>query len=127
MIRQNIIQNLPVMAEDIEIAEKIFGPDVSTLKGITTRKRPKVVVDYFIEIPRELIDNNQELIMCMEIMFINQQELFTTIDKYIRFRGLLPLANITQEECYRALYLVMRHYNKAGFSVKHIECDDQFK
>ena len=115
------------MAEDIDKAEKNFGTDVSTLKVITTRKWTKVVVDDFIEIPRELIENNQELIICMEIMFINQQELFTTIDKYIRFCGSVPLSNITQEECYRDLDAAMRYYNKAGFSVKHIECDDQFK
>ena len=48
MIRQNIIQNFPVTVEDIEIAENIFGPDVSTLKVKTTRQRPKVVVNYFI-------------------------------------------------------------------------------
>ena len=48
MIRQNIIQNFPVTVEDIEMAEKIFGPDVSTLKVKTTRQRPKVVVNYFI-------------------------------------------------------------------------------
>ena len=52
MTRQNIINNLPVMVEDIEKEGKIFGPDVSTLKGITTTKRPKVVVDDFIELPR---------------------------------------------------------------------------
>ena len=62
-IRQNTIKNCPVTVEDIEIGEKIFGPDVSTLKVRTTRKRPKLVVDDFIEIPRELIDNNQELIL----------------------------------------------------------------
>ena len=38
-------QNLPVTVEDIEITEKIFGHDVYTLKGITTRQRPKLVVD----------------------------------------------------------------------------------
>ena len=48
MIRKNIIQNFPVTVEDIEMAEKIFGPDVSTLKVKTTRQRPKVVVNYFI-------------------------------------------------------------------------------
>ena len=58
MIRQNIIQNFPVTVEEIEILDKIFGPDVSTLKERTTRQSPKVVVDDFIEIPRELIDNN---------------------------------------------------------------------
>ena len=48
MIRQNIIQNYPVTVEYIEIAEKIFGTDVSTLKVKTTRQRPKVVVNNFI-------------------------------------------------------------------------------
>ena len=96
MISQNIIQNFPVRVEDIGIAEKVFSPGVSTLKRITTRQRPKVVVGYFIEIPRKLIENNQELILCMHIMFINKQELFTTIDKDIRFRLLVQLANKTK-------------------------------
>ena len=47
MIRQNIIQSLSVKIEDIQNSEKIFGPDVSTLKVITTRQRPKLVVDDF--------------------------------------------------------------------------------
>ena len=62
----------------------------------------------------------------MNTMFINQQELFTTICKYIQFCGLVPLANRTKEECYRALDVVIKHYNKAGFSVKCIECDGEF-
>ena len=49
-ILKNIIQNPPVTVEDIEIAENIFGPDVSTLKGRTTIQRPIVDVDDFIEI-----------------------------------------------------------------------------
>ena len=75
----------------------MFGLDVSILKGRTTRQRPKVVVDDFIEIPRELIENNKELILRTEIMFINQQELFTTIDKKIGFRVLVPLYNQTKD------------------------------
>ena len=58
MIRQKIIQNCPVTVEDIQIAEKIFSPDVSTLKLRTTRQRPKLVVEIFIEVPSEMIENN---------------------------------------------------------------------
>ena len=72
MIRQKIIQNCPVMVEDIEIEDKIFGPDVSTLEGRTTIQRAKVVVDDFIEIPKEPIETKKELILCMDIMFMNQ-------------------------------------------------------
>ena len=38
MTRHKIIQNCPVTVEDIEIAEKIFGPDIYTLKVRTTRQ-----------------------------------------------------------------------------------------
>ena len=47
-----MIHHLPVTVEDIEIVEKIFGPDVSTLNGITTIQRTQVVVDDSIKIPR---------------------------------------------------------------------------
>ena len=43
-IRQNVIKNYPVVVEDINLAEMIFGRDVATLKGKTARPRPKHVV-----------------------------------------------------------------------------------
>ena len=113
MIRQKIIQNFPVTVEDIEIAEKIFGTYMSTLKGITTIKRPKVVVDNFNQTPRELIDNTQELILCMDIMLIDQQAYSTKIDKDIMFHGFFTLSNIIKEEFHRSLDIVIRNYNKA--------------
>ena len=67
IIRQNIIQNFSVTVEGIGIAENIFDLDVSTLKVRTTRQRPKVVVNYCIAIQKELIENNQDLILCMDI------------------------------------------------------------
>ena len=67
MIWQNIIQNCQFTVEDIQIEENIFYPNVFTLKVRTTRQSPKVVVDNFIEISRELIENNQELILCIMI------------------------------------------------------------
>ena len=118
MIRQNIIQNFPVVIEYIDIDGRIFGPGISNLKGRTTRQRSKVVVEIFIEIPRGLIKNNHKLILCMDIMFINQQALFVTIYKDVRFSELVPLVNITKEEYYRALDVVTRHYKKIVFLVK---------
>ena len=59
IISRNIVQNFLLMVKYVEIAENIFGNDVSIFKGRTTRKTSKVVADNFIKIPRELIDNNQ--------------------------------------------------------------------
>ena len=54
-ICMNTINNNPVTTDDIKIAKKIFGPDVGTLKGKTTCRKPLPVVNDYIEIPKELI------------------------------------------------------------------------
>ena len=41
----NMINNKPVTTDDINISEKIFGPDIGTLKGKTTHRKPLPVMD----------------------------------------------------------------------------------
>ena len=49
----------------------------------------------------------------MDNIFTNQDAFFTTINEYILFRGLVSFENTTKAEWYRALDVVMIHYNKA--------------
>ena len=49
----------------------------------------------------------------MDNIFTNKDAFFTTINEYILFRGLVSFDNKIREEWYRALDVVMRHYNKA--------------
>ena len=37
IIRQNLIKNCPVTIEYVNLANRIFGPDISMLKGKYTR------------------------------------------------------------------------------------------
>ncbi len=72
LLRMNIIKNCPVTVDDINIAEKIFGPDVSSLKGKSTRQKPKPVREDLIEIPKELISQHHNIELCMDTMYINE-------------------------------------------------------
>ena len=58
ILKGNVIRNCPVTSEDVYLAQKIFGPAISALKGKTTRQTPKVVVSDEIAIPPELISKN---------------------------------------------------------------------
>ena len=53
MLKTNLITDCPVTTKDVNVAEKIFGPDIGALKGRTTRLRPSVVREDEIEVPSE--------------------------------------------------------------------------
>ena len=45
MLKQNLVRNCPVTAEDVNLAEQIFGLDMGALKGKTTRSKPTPVIE----------------------------------------------------------------------------------
>ena len=76
----NIIQNCPVTVKDVSIAEKIYGPDISSLKGKSTRWKPKPMEKDTTEIPKELIAKNHDNDLCIDMMFMNECGMLTAID-----------------------------------------------
>jgi hypothetical protein len=79
VVQTNQIKNCPVNLEDIKICEKIFGPDIYAMKGKTTRKQPKAVVNDYVEVPKELIDAPKEVVLCLDIMFIDEVPFLVTV------------------------------------------------
>ena len=107
-IRGNFFKNCPITEEDLDVADKIYGPSASTLKGKTKRKTPDTVVDDWIEIPKELLEPNANLDLCIDIMFINNVALFVSIDKAIKFRFCCELENRTKDAIYRGIDKILR-------------------
>jgi hypothetical protein len=127
LIKMNTIRNCPVTAEDVNIAEKIFGADMSNLKGKLTRQKSTPVREDTVEIPEELIAQNCKIELCIDIMYVNESGFMTTIYRTIRFRSAIPIDNRTHKEYYRVLDMVLRVYNSAGFHIKTTHCDGEFR
>ena len=89
LLKANMIKNCPVTIEDINIAEKIFGPSMSSLKGKSMRRTPKPVRADVIEIPPELIEQHRLIELCMDTMFINNEGMLAIINQTIKFRSQL--------------------------------------
>jgi hypothetical protein len=79
IIMMNAIDNNSVTTEDINLAEKIFGPDIGSLKGNTTRTKPLHVANDYIEIPKVPINTHYNVALCMNGMFVNGIAFLTTI------------------------------------------------
>src|SRR5210317_2447743 len=126
-IRGNFFKNCPITEEDVIIAEKIYGPSASTLKGKRKRKTPEAVVDDWIDMPKELLEHNSTLDLCIDIMFINNVALFVSIDKAIKFHFCTELKNRTKDAIYKAIDEVLRIYKYGDFRIRTIYCDNEFK
>jgi hypothetical protein len=127
LIKMNANRNCPVKAEDVNIAEKIFGAHMSSLKGKSTRQKSTPVREDTIKIPEELIAHNCKIELCIDIMYVTECGFMTMIDQTIRFRSAIPIDNRTHEECYCVLDMVLCVYNSAGFHNKTIHCDGEFR
>jgi hypothetical protein len=57
----NTFKNCPVTVADVDLAEKIFGPDLGTIKGKSTRHASEPVMEDLIEIPPELKAQHKDL------------------------------------------------------------------
>ena len=127
LLKMNAVKNCPVTAEDVDIAEQIFGADIGALKGKTTTRRPLPVKNDYVEIPKELTMKIDNLTLYMDVMYTNGLPMLTCIDSHVRFRSLVNLANRTANELYSAMDDIFRVYNFADFVIKFINCDREFK
>ena len=127
VVQTNRIKNCPVTVEDINICEKIFGPDVHALKGKSVRKKPRPVIDDYVEIPKELIRAHQGIVLCADVMWIDGVPSLLTISKNIKLHTIRYIESRTQTTLLEALDDTFVKYNHAGFEIKQLHADPEFQ
>ncbi len=103
ILRSNQIKNCPVTPQDVDIAEDIFGKDISYLKGKSTRKNPSQTQPDIIAIPVELKSKHQQLTMYIDAMYINKVPFLTTITHPIYYRTSMHLPVENADAHYESL------------------------
>ena len=126
IIQMNAIKNNPVTTEDVDIAQKIFGPNIATLKGKTTRRTPVPIIEDRIKIPRELITTQYAITLCIDGMKVNDIGFLTTISKNIMYRTARYISRLLTSIYRKCLQQVLRIYTLGGFRVTMIHCDNEF-
>lgn len=127
IVTDNQLANCPVTKEDILAAEHIFGPDVGSLKGKTTRRRPHAIRQIVEPLPPAIMERYGRVVLCADIMYVNSIPFLVTISRHIKFGTIEALGNRKQASLIKGLKNVGQVYRRAGFHVTQALMDGEFE
>ena len=82
----NLINNNKVTTQDIELAEKVYGPDIGSIKEKSTRSKPKQAIPQDIDLPKELVEINEDITLSVDGLNVNKVKFLTSIAHDLYYR-----------------------------------------
>ena len=93
ILKSNQVNECPVTHDDARNATKIWGIDIASLKGKTTRKTPESVLTDMVEIPTEIRELHRIVTLTIDVFFVNKVPFFLTLSRNICFSTVTHLEN----------------------------------
>jgi hypothetical protein len=127
MLSSNMIKNCPVTFIDVTNANKIFGPDLATLKGKTARITPLPVMTDYVQIPKEIMALNRNVTLAIHSMFVNGLPFMVSISRKIKFTTVEYLLGRKKNHLVKSIRKIINLYRKRGFTVDTALMDREFE
>jgi hypothetical protein len=93
IINNNLLNNCPVNRADVIAANNIFGADLGSLKGKTTREKVSPVNLVRNYLPKEIMNRHRSVTLCIDIMFVNQIPMLVSVSCNIKFGTIQDIPN----------------------------------
>ena len=124
---QNLLRNSPINRADIRAAEDIFGPNLGALKGKTPARHSTVVSGGRDGVPPDILDRHRDLVVSMDIFFINKIPFLLTTSRNLHFGTVEALPNRQIRTVLQAIQRMLAIYHARGFRVRTIPADPEFQ
>jgi len=127
LVSRNMIRNCPITRRHIQASEAIYGPNEGSLRGKTPRQNVGHILGHADAVPPEVLLTHGDVILAIDLMFINQVPFLITISRGLKIGSVTSLAN--RQACpniCRCLSHVLSLYKRQGFRITTILGDDEF-
>jgi hypothetical protein len=127
MVRLNMLQNCPITNDDIKNANTIWGSDIATIRGKTTRRKPDRVETDYVEIPRALLSFHVNVTLVADVMFVNGVPLLVSASRNINLITIEHAPKCTASKLGYLLQRIVNVYARAGLRVRMVLMDNEFE
>lgn len=118
--------NSDISGQDVLNARKIFGPEVGSLKGKTVRRKEPYVNLTARPIPADIMERHREVVICFDIMYINNIAFLVSVSRSIKFCTAEALQNKQAGTLLTGLKRIKMIYAQRGFRVNKAAGDNEF-
>ena len=126
-LKSGMIKNCPVNVEDLDICMDIFGNDIASLKGKTTRNAPDRVRTNIIAVPRFILHKNGTVTLDIDLFYVNRLGFLTSLSQNITFGTVQHVLDRKATTILNGVMAIIEHYLLRGFTVKVINADNEFE
>jgi hypothetical protein len=126
VIRSNQIKDCTVTVQYIDVALKIWGKNISALKGKTTRRKTITVARDYVKVPLDLMKLHKEVFLTTDIFVLNKNPFFFTLSRKITFTSVNHLADRTVPQIFKAFKEIYQYYLQRGFNITVVHIDGKF-
>ena len=123
IVQGGSISNNDVTLADIDVATKIWGPNIAALKGKTTRTTPSPVAADFLKVPQAILDLHREVSLSADIFFVNGIPFLLTFSRNICFTTVSHLGDRQMSTIFAAYQATHQFYLKRGFHITLLNVD----
>jgi hypothetical protein len=121
-----LLKNCPIVRSDILAVEEILGPNLGSIKGQTVRHSGAHVPTEEHQITRAIMERHRDIVLCADIMYVNQLPFFVTIGRNIKFGTVELLKSRKHPTILQSFKTVSAIYKKRGFRVTMGHTDNEF-
>ena len=125
ILKGNMLPNATVTVNDVKRAELLYGPDLGTLKGKTTRRKAPYV-DTSDVVPPSIAEEHKEVTIAIDVLHVNNIAFLATTSRKIHFGTIAALLNTDDINILQALKNTIAIYRRGGLRPRLVLADGAF-